>query len=537
MSEDNKNQTNEAWAVYLRVSDENVQYPERSIPRQRRRIQAVLLDHSDLPVYREYEDWISGRRVDRSGYQQLLADARAGRFSHLALAEGSRFGRDMEEWMRAMRELIELGIQIKPADMPSLDVDTPDGFFIAVVMGGLAQYEVQRLGQRVRGGMQVKLLRGDWPFKAPDGYVNKKKEISTNKWERWIEVDPERGPIHSLIFDLYASRQYTLLTLAEELNRRGYRNPRGNEWSPQGVHRRLINAFYMGKVESKVWDISLEGNHEPLTNQETWELCQQILREQNMQSEADVIRFRNQKRVYPLVGVLWSQETGGPFYGATCKGRNAYYEYYRSRDEWQGKHIYVQTEVVHKQILLLLSGIHISDEAIAALHRLYRLQIDAEVEKWFKEGKPQKIHQRIVELENEQRTLLRFALKRSVSEREYLQEKRRIEEHIGRLQRKLLSIEERNQDVAVLLNYKLDLLDRMGHLWGQATPLQQRALGREVFKRITIDWEGEIMSQVWTPPVRHLTAGISQDGVKSLHWVLRVSSLLEDVQIPDASQA
>ena len=67
--------------------------------------------------------------------------------------------------------------------------ETPDGFFIFLLQMGLAQREVDVLKQRTSHGMEAKLRVGGWPHKAPEGYVNRERQVKSNKYERWAEQD------------------------------------------------------------------------------------------------------------------------------------------------------------------------------------------------------------------------------------------------------------------------------------------------------------------------------------------------------------
>ena len=80
------------WATSLRVTDEGTQTPERSFAIQRQRIQEQLLNPSDVMFKKEYRDILTGTNPNRKEYQQMLADAAAGRFSHLGLYRADRFG-------------------------------------------------------------------------------------------------------------------------------------------------------------------------------------------------------------------------------------------------------------------------------------------------------------------------------------------------------------------------------------------------------------------------------------------------------------
>ena len=186
------------WATYLRVSDEDKQSPERSFAMQRQRIQEELLSPSKHPFKREYCDMLTGTSPNRQDYQLMLADAEAGNFTHLGLYRADRFGRHAAEGLQAATKLISLGIKIRVANMPTLTPGIP-GWLLHVphLRWGLAQREVDVLrlanGQH---GMEAKLRAGGWPHKAPEGYLNKEKLISSGKYDRWVEKDPVLQPRH-----------------------------------------------------------------------------------------------------------------------------------------------------------------------------------------------------------------------------------------------------------------------------------------------------------------------------------------------------
>jgi hypothetical protein len=63
------------WAIYLRTSSDENQKPEMSRARQRFVIQENVLQRSDLPVFDEYIDVLTGKTPERKDYQRLLSDA------------------------------------------------------------------------------------------------------------------------------------------------------------------------------------------------------------------------------------------------------------------------------------------------------------------------------------------------------------------------------------------------------------------------------------------------------------------------------
>jgi DNA invertase Pin-like site-specific DNA recombinase len=115
--------------------------------------------------------------------------------------------------------------------MPTLTPESPDGFFMFLIQMGLAQREVDVLRQRTQDGMEAKLRGGGWPHKAPEGYVNKEKLISSGKYERWVEKDPIHNQGVRMAWDLLLTNRYTLDEICEELTGRGFTRSTGRPWA------------------------------------------------------------------------------------------------------------------------------------------------------------------------------------------------------------------------------------------------------------------------------------------------------------------
>lgn len=162
------------WTIYLRTSSEEAQNPENSQRRQRHSIERSLFERNNLPVINEYIDNLSGRYANnRPDYQRMLEDARAGLFSHVAVENAERFGRNDTEALVAIDELHRLGIAVRFADYPDLDPIDPDDRILVSLSFTLARRESFKLGQRVTGGLHAKLRSGGFVGAPPDGYINK----------------------------------------------------------------------------------------------------------------------------------------------------------------------------------------------------------------------------------------------------------------------------------------------------------------------------------------------------------------------------
>ncbi len=313
------------WAVYLRTSDKEAQNPANSQGRQRNAIRRALLETSDLPVIGEYIDNLTGRVSDRrEGYQRMLQDARTGKFSHVAVENAERFGRNDAEALSAIDELHDFGVVVRFADYPDLDPMDPDDRIMVSLSFTLARRKSIKTGQRARGGMFTKMRRGGYVGRAPDGYINVERRVKGSeklnygRYDRWIETDPERSVIWRYAWDLLLTDKLTLDEICEALHARGYRlrsgrpfvqiDEKGNRtYASNTLSRIFHNWTYAGWVVSEEADIppkTIRGNWEPLVSTEEFEQGLAILQKRNNKPNPQ------HKHVYLLTGLLYLETPG-----------------------------------------------------------------------------------------------------------------------------------------------------------------------------------------------------------------------------------
>lgn len=284
------------WAIYLRTSSEEAQNPTMSQDRQRFNINRALLERSDLSVIGEYTNVMSGRTSNRAGYQRLLDDARAGKFSHVAVENAERFGRNDTEALTAIDELHHLGVAVRFADYPDLDpIDADDRIMVSLSFT-LARRESMKLGLRVTGGLHTKQRSGGFVGLAPDGYVNVEQRVdqpsksNNGRYARWIEHDPEQFKVWRMEWDLLLTDRYTLEQICEELHEQSYKYRSGRPFivikngqrvaAINTLSKRFRNWFYAGWVVSPKAGIppkTIRGNWTPVVTTEELERGIEIL--------------------------------------------------------------------------------------------------------------------------------------------------------------------------------------------------------------------------------------------------------------------
>ena len=140
-------------ALYLRVSTVD-QHPETQLYDLR-----GLAAQRGFEIVHEYTDKISGAKAKRPGLDQLLADARRGKFDVLLVAAFDRIARSTRHFLEVLDELNHLGIEFV-SFRENIDTGGPLGRAIVVIIGAIAELERSLIVERVRAGMRRARLEG-----------------------------------------------------------------------------------------------------------------------------------------------------------------------------------------------------------------------------------------------------------------------------------------------------------------------------------------------------------------------------------------
>ena len=502
------------WATYLRVSDEDKQTPARSFAMQRQRIDERLVNESNLPILYEYKDLLSGTKSNREDYQKMLSDAKSGKFSHLGLYRADRFGRNTIEGLQSATQLISLGIKIRIANMPSLHPEEPDGFFMFLIQMGMAQREVDVMAQRVSDGIEAKLRNGGWANKAPEGYINKERQVGSGKYERWIEADPEYYKPLQEAWKLLLTDRYTLDEICEELHKSGFARSTGLPWvwiDPKTGRRKtgkarlqkfFHNPFYAGWVVSDHYDIKMgeiRGNWEPVVSTEHFKKGQAILRKNGHK------KSRLKRKNYLLRNILYVSvsERLYKMYGSTPSGRSQSYSYYITHSKPEGRAIRINTQIVESQISKWLQGITVETNLIPEIRKTYQTQIKKLVG-GDKESQRSHLKHKLQSLRDEEARLGRLVITGKISEQTYEQLRNEWQEKAVNVQIKL---EELAFDVSLYLDdleIALVLLSQISLLFPRLEEKQKNTLLQILLKKIIINSDGEIIDFELHSPFSYL---------------------------------
>jgi len=140
-------------ALYMRVSSVD-QHPETQLLDLRQ-----MAAQRGYEIVQEYVDRISGAKARRPGLDQMMADARRGRFDIVLVWASDRIARSVKHYLEVLDELNHLNIEFI-SFRENIDTGGPLGRAIVVIIAAIAELERSLIVERVRAGMRRARLEG-----------------------------------------------------------------------------------------------------------------------------------------------------------------------------------------------------------------------------------------------------------------------------------------------------------------------------------------------------------------------------------------
>ncbi len=140
-------------ALYMRVSSVG-QHPET----QFHDLRQMVAQHG-FEIVEEYTDRISGVKARRPGLDQLMRDARRGRFDVVLVWASDRIARSVKHFLEVLDEFNRLGVEYA-SFRENIDTGGALGRAVVVIIGAIAELERSLIVERVRAGMRRARLDG-----------------------------------------------------------------------------------------------------------------------------------------------------------------------------------------------------------------------------------------------------------------------------------------------------------------------------------------------------------------------------------------
>ena len=241
--------------VYTRVStDAQGEDGKVSLPEQERMAKACI-ESKGWQYVRTYEDnGYSGRTTDRPALQQMLADIASGEVDAIVIYKLDRLSRKQRDTLSIIEEfLLKNNVDLVSLN-ETLDTTSPWGRAMIGVLSSFNQLESENIALRTAMGRYATARDG--------GYAGGKPPLGYRAIDGQLVIVPDEAEIVRLVFALRAEGM-TLQGITAELNRRGYRSKKGNEFKHSAIQTILNNeSTYRGNY--KYGKESCENTHEPI---------------------------------------------------------------------------------------------------------------------------------------------------------------------------------------------------------------------------------------------------------------------------------
>jgi hypothetical protein len=157
--------------------------------------------------------------------------------------------------------------------------DSPSGSLLHGIMAAIAEHYSRTFPTKLRRAWSKKVRRGGTPNYAPLGYLNHTERVNGVEVKTVI-FDPDRAPHVKWVFEQYATGQWSISTLRDALEERGFKSRTtrklvGKPISSSQLHRMLTHPYDKGQVVFN--GVLYDGNHEPLVDEVLWQRVQDVL--------------------------------------------------------------------------------------------------------------------------------------------------------------------------------------------------------------------------------------------------------------------
>lgn len=111
-------------------------------------------------VYRIYEDMATGTNTNRASFQEMMKDARDGKFDVLAIWKLDRFARSLKDLVNNLQELTDLGVGFVSIKDSGVDVTSPSGRLLLHLLSAFSEFEASLIRMRVKSGLDAARRKG-----------------------------------------------------------------------------------------------------------------------------------------------------------------------------------------------------------------------------------------------------------------------------------------------------------------------------------------------------------------------------------------
>jgi len=254
------------YFIYCRKSSESEDRQILSIEAQVQELRDFARE-KNLTIVNEFTESMSAKQPGRPILNQMLTELVQGLADGIIAWHPDRIARNTYDGGK-VTYLIDQGL-IKDLKFPNFYFDkTANGKFNLSIAFSQAQYFIDGLRENVNRGIRQKVRRGEYPGKAPYGYINHYKT-------RTIEPDPEHFETVKKLLIKFSNGDINQQEMIDIMYQSGIRNRVGKPLVHGTVSHMLKNSFYYGVFILK--GELHQGSHKAMIDKEVYDRIQKRL--------------------------------------------------------------------------------------------------------------------------------------------------------------------------------------------------------------------------------------------------------------------
>lgn len=255
----------------------------------------------------------------REDFLRLMRDCRQGKVDRILVKSISRFARNAQDCIAAVRELKQMGVTVF-FEKERINTATMTSEMLLSMMSAFAQEESISISKNMRKGAVMRMKNGTFRLsQAPYGYRCGEESV--------LIVHEKESKVVQWIFQNYLSGK-GLEQIAAELNKQQTPKARTESiWKKNSVLYILTNERYIGNQlfqksyrdegvpfkknynHGQKRQFYAEDTHEPIISQEMFEKVQTLL-----EKKQNKYGFSQSGTIYPLSKILYCAECGSKLY-------------------------------------------------------------------------------------------------------------------------------------------------------------------------------------------------------------------------------
>jgi len=253
-------------ALYCRVSTDEQAREGVSLEEQQERLQAYCKAMGwNEEVILFVDDGYSAKSLERPQLSKLMEQVDKGKISKILVTKLDRISRRLLDLLRIIEIFHEHNVSFVSIS-ESFDTNTPSGRLTLQVLGAVAEFERERIRERVFENMFHAANQGKWLTQSPYGYRLEDKKLV---------IDDKESEIVKKIFNLYVDEGLGFFAIAKLLNEEGIPSKQNKEWSLRSIKLLLSNPVYKGTL---VWNrIDSSKKKRQAKEQDDWVIMEDVL--------------------------------------------------------------------------------------------------------------------------------------------------------------------------------------------------------------------------------------------------------------------